>query len=429
MKALLLILVVFVTSPMSLHLARLPAAIVVLLLVGGAWALQSGQRTRTTIDAVAFIFLLFSAINGVVSGLSGNPWREVLNELMPVAEVYFCFGLVSRIGWDEAKAGKFLRVVLISVCVRAAWQLLLTFTGYFIIPPIYPPDDKLHALVSIGNFTYVRLIDPICGMFFALSLVLYFSGIQPRLAAITASMCGLVSVLGLTRSEWLATLSVLCLSLWFGRKQKFVRGIVLAGAGGFAAVCMLLLVSPDFSEFAEQRFVSHTIQQVSDQGNELAELRVLEVYSSLEKFREAPLFGHGLGSEFGTVIDTGSELQFITLHNYYLNWMATTGVVGMILFGWMIYAASRLSVALVRGSKTDLSRALSLCAMGSLLWWGIFMAFNAIYSAYHVTVIIGSAYGLAVALVVPHERQVLVPASGGTSAANAARSSLIPESL
>lgn len=401
MNTLLLILVVFVTSPVSLQLPRMPTAIVVLLLLGAAWALQSGQRRATVIDKVALVFLIFSAANGVVSGLSGNMWREVLNQLMPIPEVYFCFVLVSRCGWEETKSRKIVRVVLISVCIRAAWQLLLTFSGHYVIPPIYPPESKLHALVSIGNFDYVRLIDPVCGIFFALSLVLYIYGVQRTLSAVTGTLCGAVSVLGLTRSEWLATSFVLCLLLWFGGQQRLFRKLVLTGGGGLLVLSIVLAGNPDFLAFAEQRFVSHTIEQVTDEGNDYAELRILEIYTTGEKFKEAPLLGHGLGSQFGTVIDTGSELTFAVLHNYYLNWMATTGLLGLLLFAWMIYRVSKFSVALVHGSTTDFSRALSLCAMGSLLWWGVFMAFMAIYSAYHVTVIIGAAYGMAVAL---HDR-------------------------
>jgi hypothetical protein len=313
-----------------------------------------------------------------------------------------------------------LRIILISVCIRAAWQLLLTFSGYYVIPPIYPRDDSLHALVSIGNLTYFRLIDPVCGMFFALSLVLYFCGVHRRLSGVTATLCGAVSVLGLTRSEWLATLSVLCLSLWFSRKQKIVRTVVFATAGALVLVYLLLVVSPDFLEFAQERFVNRTIEQVTGQGDEYGQLRILEIYSSVEKFKEAPLLGHGLGSELGSEVDYGSDLIFVTLHNYYLNWMATTGLLGLTLFAWMIYRVSKFSLALVRISRTDLSKGISLCAMGSLLWWGIFMAFMAIYSAYHVTVIIGAAYGMAVALVAPHTPRAFVPGSQVAVADNAA---------
>jgi len=358
-------------------------------------------------DAPALVFLIFMGVNGLVSGISGNMWHEVLNEILPVAEVFFTFILVSRVRWDEARATRTLRLILIAVSLRGALQLVLTFSGHPVIPPIYAPWEKFHAEVYVGNFWYVRLIDPVCGLFFAISLFLFLRGVERRLSGVTAILCGAVSVLGLTRSQWLASALVLCLFMWFTRHRKIARNFLLITGATAASVCVLLVVSSDLLEFAQQRLVNYTIEQVTDTGNERDELRILEVDTAVEKFKQAPLLGHGLGSRFGTVVDDGSGPELITLHNYYLGLMTNTGLLGLVFFAWVISRAIKVSLALVRTSRSDFDKTLSLCAVGSLAWWGIFMAFMAIHSAYHVTVLIGGAYGMATALALPYTKLAL----------------------
>src|SRR5215472_5659291 len=118
MQAILLILVLFVVGPLSLFLSLMATSSVVFILTGLAVMLASGHRTKTTMDTPGLVFLIFMALNGLVSGISGNAWHEVLNEVLPAAEVFFSFILVSRVPWDEAKATRALRLVLIAVSLR-----------------------------------------------------------------------------------------------------------------------------------------------------------------------------------------------------------------------------------------------------------------------------------------------------------------------
>ncbi len=404
MDKVLWLLVLFVVSPLPLHLTRLAAAALVYVLLGAAWLLRQGERAKTKVERPALLLLMFLVVSGSVAAFSGNQWREVLSEIIPPSEVFLCFILVSRIQFDGARANKWLRWILGAALVRAAWQLVLTAAGSYIIPPIYGVEGQFTEPVTIGNLTYVRLIDPVCGLFVALAFILYLRGIERRLSFAVMAFCGATSLLGLTRSEWLASLAVVSMALWFSRGVMLRRAAVVAGAVALSAY-LLVVASPDFSGFIKERLVDYTAQQIEDPRDELSALRILEVYTAAEKFEQAPLLGHGLGSGFGTEVSDGRGPLFVVIHNYYLNFLANGGLVGVCLLGWVAYRAAKLGFALYGRARSEIARAISLCALGSLLWWSVFVAFEPIYSSYHVTLLVGSFYGMAVQLVICDKRR------------------------
>ena len=408
MSTWLLILVLFVVSPVALHVTRLASILVVAVLLSAAYLVRTTRLVRFRIESIALAFLVLMTLNAAIAVLSGNGWVGALNELIPVLEVFLCFVLVSRVRFDELTAAKWLRWILWFVLARAAWQLLLVSTGSPVIPPIYGQDDRFKAEVITSNFAYVRPIDPIAGLFVAMALILYVFGIHRRLSLWIVAVAGAVSLLGLTRSEWIASTGCLVMLLAFTRR-KMLRQAIFALLTLALAVYVLTVAVPEFGEFVQTRLFEYTAQQIDAPTDELQALRFLEFDTAAEKFRQAPVLGHGLGSGFGTVVFNGSDLQFVQFHNYYLNLLANAGLVGLLVLVLVVYCAAKFGIEMYKASAGNLQRAIVLCAMGSLLWWGIFVAFQPIYSSYHVTILVGTFFGMAQALSVRKGMPNFVP--------------------
>jgi O-antigen ligase len=152
----------------------------------------------------------------------------------------------------------------------------------------------------------------------------------------------------------------------------------------------------------------YTVEQAENPANEESQLRVLEIATAFDAFRAAPLFGSGIGSGLGTVVFNGTNLMFEPLHNYYLNVLAKAGFAGLALLVVVGFCALKLGRALHASASCDLEGALALCAITSLIWWGIFIALHPVYVTYHVAVLVGVFFGMALALqasIVPARRR------------------------
>jgi hypothetical protein len=400
----LLILMLFVVSPLTLHITRLASVIVVGALISLAYISRPPQVAKFRVEKIALIFFLFMGTNVVVAIISGNRWVDAVGEIVPIAEVFGCFILTARVRFDEPLAWKWLKCILWCVMARSAWELLLIFTGSSVISPIYGEIDRYKAEVTISNFTYIRPIDPIAGIFVPIALILYAFGVHRTLTKWIIIAAGTVSLLGLTRSEWIASTACMLMLLAFARRH-IIRQVLVGTACISFATYLLTMVVPDFREFVQTRLVNYTVQQAISPKDELQALRFLELYTAAEKFEQAPLLGHGLGSGFGTVVFNGSELQFVQFHNYYLNLLSNAGLVGVFMLLVVVWNAMRFVLRLYSASRIDIERAIVICAGASLLWWGIFVAFQPIYSSYHVTVLIGALFGMAQSLVLHKHNQ------------------------
>lgn len=397
MAELLLILALSVVSPVFLHLTRLSSCLVVAALLAAAYLARTPRQVKAKLETYSLLFLLFMTVNAIVAVIGGNHWLDALDELVPIGEVFACFVLTSRVRFDQQKILKWLRWMLWFILARASWQLILIFLGNPIIPPIYGQVDRSQVEVAISNFVYVRPIDPIVGLFVAIAFILYLFGVHRKLAIAVMGVAGTVSLLGLTRSEWIGSAACFVMALVFSGRQKLVRQAFLAVLTIAVGLCALILAVPGFGPFVENRLIDYTVQQIENPANELQELRILEFSTAKEKFEQAPLFGQGLGSNFGTVVFNGENLEFLQFHDYYLNLLTEAGLIGFIALLLLVSRAAKLAVRMYRASYCDLQRAVVLCGLGSLLWWGIFFAFQPIYSSYHVTVIVGIFFGMALA--------------------------------
>jgi O-antigen ligase len=226
--------------------------------------------------------------------------------------------------------------------------------------------------------------------------MLYIFGIERKWSLLTTIVTAIVLILGLTRSEWLAGVLAVCVGMFYAGKLRTAFKIFVIIA---LILTLAFIVFPSLYESLRDRLITHTVEQVTSAEDATAgdatvgALRILEFSTALEKFQTAPVFGHGLGSWFGTEVSYYGRETFVQLHNSYLNLLTNAGLVGVgLLLIVMLKVRTFLRHSIRQGN--GLSRALFCVGAGALTWYGTFMAFEPIYAAYHLPALIGTVWGL-----------------------------------
>jgi len=377
-------LLLFVVSPVSLHLNRIVCWEAVFMLIAISRPLL-GER-QTPIDRPGKIFCCYMVASALLSLFAGHSWKGVLAELTPALEMFLCFRLGACLELNDGTKQRWMRWILIMVSLRSAWQIVAVILGINIIPPIYDAEHELKAVVSIGGFDFERLIDPIAGLFVPISATFLLFDMQDRWAKVALAACLAVCILGFTRSEWIGSALCVILLAWHsGRSRKLIKWASLSAA----SLTLLISLTPNLCEAVSTRLVDYTAQQMFDPHDELQQLRFLELGTALKAFESAPGFGIGLGSGLDTPVLTDEGWVFVIIHNSFANMLASIGLVGVGLMLYVVWKAWRVFARSYRNKN-----AFVLAGFLALIWYGTFMAFQPIYSVYHLPVIVGFLYGM-----------------------------------
>ncbi len=421
-QAILFLTILFIVSPLSLYFNRLSSLLVVFGLIASSWLFilvsnVSIRRVPTPVDIASAVFLGYLSLNCVVSLVLGHPINNTIAEIVAPLQMYLCFQGAKRIEVSREVVGALLKWMLIFAIARAAWEIFTTLTLVHLPAPIYGRLDKI-PLGVIGRFIYERPFDPVSGMMFAVALMLYALGIERRLSLLAAIVTAVVLILGMTRSEWIAGIvAIFIATLCAGELAKAARIFAVIGL----VLATDFFVFPDLHQALSDRLITQTVEQITSseeitspgaaspgqvassgqttpEKSPVRALRILEFRTAFDAFKTAPLFGHGLGSSFGTEVSyDGKDLTFVQLHNSYLNLLASAGIVGISLLLIVLLKVRQFLLLGVRHMDGDV-RALFCIGAGMLAWYGIFMGFQPIYSAYHLPVLIGTVWGLAAVL-------------------------------
>jgi O-antigen ligase len=396
-KQFLIIAILFIVSPLSLYFGRVSSLVVVcgsLAMAAVMLLLQlSVEKVPTLFDTPSALFLAYMTVNCGLSILFlHHGANNALADLVPVAEVYVAFQLAKRSTFTSESIARILKWVLLLATLRATWQIIAVITGLHIMPPIYAPgvDAPVYA---IGGFTYERPIDPICGVAFTLAAICFLYRIARRLSFFALLSSGIVLFLGMTRSEWIACFVALTIAMFYAGK---LRGTIKIFAGIAVITAAIFLTFPTLYESTVDRLITHTIEQAEASDVMVASLRITEFGVAIGEFKTSPLFGHGLGSWFGTQVMYGNSdtYVFVQLHNSYLNLLANAGLAGFALLGWIMIRVRRTTRIAVQENPG--ARMLVSLALATLAWYGVFMAFQPLYSTYHIPVLFGSLWGMTI---------------------------------
>ncbi|MEP6609284.1 MAG: O-antigen ligase family protein [Burkholderiaceae bacterium] len=166
------------------------------------------------------------------------------------------------------------------------------------------------------------------------------------------------------------------LGLWRGR----TRGAALA------MLLLLAVIAVQFSPLLKQRFAT-AVEEVTqtDSAAQITPMgiRVMMWDTAAAIVREAPLFGHGLGSfpeAYRRVVGQRYSGWKATLtddpHNQYLLILAEAGLLGMAAFAWFLYSATKQSM---RGPFRVIGLALLVAWCVNSLFSSHFHAFNEVH--------------------------------------------------
>ena len=165
----------------------------------------------------------------------------------------------------------------------------------------------------------------------------------------------------------IALTNIYCLELTFSRGAYvgFLCGLFVLGLikeRKFLILTVIILVSwQSFVPNAVKERVMMTHQENGELDSS-AEERVTIWQDALQVFSEDPILGTG----FNTYAYMGRYLGYTDTHNYYLKILIETGLVGLLIFLWLLGAACKMSWRLFRMAKDPVISALG-CGLFAML--------------------------------------------------------------
>lgn len=307
---------------------------------------------------VYFVVAVFSAV--VFNPGTGGAARE----LMRLAS-YVCF-YYSITAWVESEADfreVFRTVILSTVCVALFGFYQFLAGGYTAVyEALYPfQDDAQKAPEWSGRITsflghfnsfagYLNLVIP----FF---VVLALRAEDQRLRAY-ARICFVLSsaalVLTQSRGALLAYTVILLMAAWFLAPTRAARLRWLGSAVAIAVPSALLL---------------GTIFQRLSGIDEYTEITRLAVWAGAGAvFSGSPIVGIGFGN-LRTVLAGFINLPddfILDAHNLYLELLAETGIIGMIVFLILIFIALRIGWRLLRERRDPVGNIVGLASVAAI---------------------------------------------------------------
>lgn len=393
------ILLLFVLSPISLYPDRTNSSITTFSLLFLSLITSHRQIPRGRIHRTSDLFVLFMTANCAIGILLGNYWVNAITELVPILEFYFCFEITSRYTASDSSTKGVLELSMILVSLRAGWQLLMISLGHSVVPPAYSDvGEDFSPSTAIGEFQFIRPIDPISGMHFVISFTLLSYLVFPKLSALVLTLTGGLVSIGLLRGEWIATLFCIAVVTLLTLRRTSWRSIKIL-MGIFIALVVCSLVFSGFWQTMTERLIEYTIEQFTSSDNSLQALRRVEWLTAWEGFESSPLFGHGLGSMLSTAVFEGKNLQFVYIHNYFLNVIASSGILGVLFLLVLSSRALRMLHSAWKMSSSEMTEVMTLCSGTAYIWFGLVMVFHPFYT-YHVPVVLGTYFGLTYAHIV-----------------------------
>jgi O-antigen ligase len=370
-----LILLVILLLPLSwvvrgdFPLRSVPVAVRVVATVGffSGRLLRGRLRVAELLSSPiskASIFFLGAVIASVVP-VTGRWAHESARSLYAMVSYLGFFFLVLSWADSRQRLEKALRVLFWSTIVASLFGIYQEISGGFTSLWWYlnPIDEEFRWNGRVTSFLshpnalagYLNLILP-----FALGCCWFGKGRWKKLGALTLGL-GLVALL-CTQSlgGLLAFVSTLILAIFCFARSRKKRLALLASV--CASVCLLYFLKQILNPTHTQEVLG--FDMVS---------RLMLWNTAWGYFMRSPVFGVGWGNFVGLY---GSDLysfsSFIPpgqlgVHNIYLQFLAETGVVGFVVFFYLVVQSWRLARDQLRSSLDFLNVALAFGVLGALL--------------------------------------------------------------
>ena len=165
----------------------------------------------------------------------------------------------------------------------------------------------------------------------------------------------------------IALYSLYCLELTFSRGAYlgFLVGLLVLGLiKERKLLALLAVILVGWQSFVPPAVTERVMMTRQDDGelDPSAEVRVTIWQDALQLFGEDPVFGTG----FNTYAYMGRYRGYTDTHNYYVKVLIETGLLGLLVFLWLLGAACKMSWRLFRVAKDPLISALG-CGLFAMM--------------------------------------------------------------
>jgi O-antigen ligase len=377
----LILMFVFLSSPLRYILeARTSAFVVAALLACGILSgivPMSRTRSRASEPLASKILLLGGcAVASALFGFwMGNESSYVLGDLFQVVEFVLVFILCTQLIVDRKTLRQVLTWTLISILLNITWQFYLFAQGRVADPAFfyYGGTGLTGSIPRTINFDALAAFSILLCLYPFLVRLRDRIGLLVVLAYVAANL-----ILSFARGLWIGALAAVVTSAWLlkgAERRKLLRilSLLLLGVASAAGIWKLPTAGPgvDLIDLIRMRY-EYTFAELGEGGAAPAvePRRVGEFEAIAPEILKSPLLGKGLGGTYRIVepdvygIPIVSEEHFI--HNLYLSVAFRMGLVGLMVFVWVIFLYFRYAQATVNLLPDGLAKGLVAGFVSSL---------------------------------------------------------------
>ena len=347
---------------LNLHLSLLSAGIMVMLI---CYLLSCGTRSlampRTSLTVPLLCYVVLSILNSARGLAIGHPPKHVLVELIAVLALGTAFLVANT--FDRKRDMGF------ALCGLFAAGIANSMFGIYVF-------SVLHMRTGGVYFTPMPGLMALAGVNFALRA----KSLAGTLGWIAVSLpLFLHQYLSFTRGYWMGLMAglIVALLVYGGRGEGaglrwrraggLLGGLLALGLGG-VMVMATFLGQTDILTLAASRFGSMTGTEFSTETASNV-TRLVEYAAVIPHILESPWVGHGLGYTFLFREPIGFEVvpQWFVHQNYLLVWLKQ-GLVGLVVFLWMLGASIQHGVRAARRNQDPFASAWSASAATSTVF-------------------------------------------------------------
>lgn len=281
------------------------------------WLLDKFRRKKILyLEIFVVVFLVYLLCNffvALVNGVAVSGWVRAAIPVLVCAYSLFIFEMLRR--------SNIYYTAWVLIVSAVLWSGFLLYSNSIDVVQLIYDRSRITGIEQAFVIPY-----PFLGA--VLILTLYRLGVITTLLLLYFAF--LILVTGYKAQLALLVLAVL-FYLYKEKISLMPLGTVVLGLILVFFIISMLGVNVSAFEYVAMRFSS-----VGGAGDEI---RIFEIFSALDIFSDAPFFGSGLGVEFPLKPDSVDTKNYI--HNFFFYYLASIGVVGVLLMFILLYIAAR----------------------------------------------------------------------------------------
>ena len=282
-----------------------------------------------------------------VRGMEGFDLRFMLSALWQSSLGFFAYYVVANMVRDERQTRNLLVTLSIGVAVAGAlavWQFVVT-PDYRRIAGTLGDVNDLGAYFAVGGSAIVALV-------FSWRA---FPAFKRFLVTASAAVASFSVLLPKSRGAYVGfAAGVGTLTLLTSRKLFIVFLVVLALSPLWAPGFVRERVEETTVDTLEAGLIGDTTDRLDPSAG--VRLRIWGIV--MQEFVRRPFIGHGFGSV--PSMTEGKLSRPFSAHSLYFQTLADSGLLGIIVLGWLFVACFRSGVELSKLGTTPLSRGLAI---------------------------------------------------------------------